>query len=193
MPGRPTVKIPKSRTPRRVRGTSRQAAVEAPSTKRSPPKAGRRPVKAAAVEPAELGIAVQNPQAYRDVRARTLETWLRALVQSVAPQGGSLAARLTSDAEVRRLNRRFRGLDKPTDVLSFPGENTTEGYHVGDIVIAVPTARRQAGAAGHALGRELRTLLLHGLLHCLGYDHEADDGEMARRESRLRRKWIENA
>lgn len=195
MPGRPTAKVAKPRKSRRVPRASKRAAVKSPAAKRALPaaKAARRPLEAVAVEPAKLGIAVQNPQAYRDVRKRALETWLRALVRSIAPQGGSLAARLTSDAEVRRLNRRFRGLDKPTDVLSFPGEDTAEGYHVGDIVISVPTARRQAGEAGHRLELELRTLLLHGLLHCLGYDHEADDGEMARRESRLRRKWIQNA
>lgn len=142
---------------------------------------------------APLAVAVQNPQGYRDVRKRALELWLRRLVLSLAPKAGSLAARLTSDAEVRRLNRRFRSKDKPTDVLSFPGETTADGYHVGDIVISVPTARRQAAEAGHPVERELRVLLLHGLLHCLGYDHETDDGDMERREKRLRRKWLGDA
>ena len=139
---------------------------------------------------APLGVAVQNPQGYRDVRKRALELWLRRLTLSLAPKAGSLAARLTSDAEVRRLNRRFRSKDKPTDVLSFPGETTADGYHVGDIVISVPTARRQAAEADHSVERELKVLLLHGLLHCLGYDHETDDGKMERREKLLRRKWV---
>ncbi|MEO8505961.1 MAG: rRNA maturation RNase YbeY [Acidobacteriota bacterium] len=139
---------------------------------------------------APLAVAVQNPQGYRDVRKRALELWLRKVVLSLAPQAGSLAARLTSDAEVQRLNRRFRSKDKPTDVLSFPGETTADGYHVGDIVISVPTARRQAAEAEHSAERELKVLLLHGLLHCLGYDHETDDGKMERRERFLRRKWI---
>ena len=142
---------------------------------------------------APLGVAVQNPQGYRDVRKRALELWLRRLLISLAPKAGSLAARLTSDAEVRRLNRRFRGKDKSTDVLSFPGETTADGYHVGDIVISVPTARRQAAEAGHSVERELKVLLLHGLLHCLGYDHETDGGDMERREKRLRRKWLGDA
>lgn len=152
-----------------------------------PPKPSRRATPA---PNAALGIALQNPRGYRDVAPKSLEAWLRKLVGALAPRAGSLAARLTSDAEVQRLNRRFRGLDKPTDVLSFPGETTADGYHVGDIVISVPTARRQAAEAGHSLVRELRVLLLHGLLHCLGYDHETDSGTMERKERRLRRVWI---
>ncbi len=142
---------------------------------------------------ATLGVALQNPRGYKDVGPKALEAWLRKLVAALAPKAGSLAARLTSDAEVQRLNRRFRGKDKPTDVLSFPGETTADGYHVGDIVISVPTARRQAAEAEHTLARELRILLLHGLLHCLGYDHETDDGAMERRERRLRRIWTADA
>jgi probable rRNA maturation factor len=91
---------------------------------------------------------------------------------------------------MRRLNRELRGKDKTTDVLSFPGGVTPEGYHLGDIVISLPQARRQAEEAGHSLGRELRILLLHGVLHCLGHDHETDDGTMNRLERRLRRRWI---
>ncbi|HSG39895.1 MAG TPA: rRNA maturation RNase YbeY, partial [Thermoanaerobaculia bacterium] len=95
-------------------------------------------------------------------------------------------ARFVSDREMRRVNREFRGKDKTTDVLSFPGE---EG-HLGDVMIAVPTARRQAAEAGHGVDRELKVLLLHGVLHCLGHDHETDQGEMERLERRLRRTWI---
>ena len=140
-----------------------------------------------------LGLALQNPRGYRDVKPRVLLAWLEQVLVALAPKAGSLAARLTSDAELRRLNRTFRGKDKPTDVLSFPGERTADGYHVGDIVISVPTARRQAAEAGHGLQRELQILLLHGLLHCLGYDHETDDGAMERRERRLRKRWIADA
>ena len=93
---------------------------------------------------------------------------------------------LCGDGRMRRLNREYRGKDKATDVLSFPGEET----HLGDILISVPTARRQAEAAGHPVERELKTLLLHGVLHCLGYDHETDQGEMERVERRLRRRWL---
>jgi probable rRNA maturation factor len=83
------------------------------------------------------------------------------------------------------LNRQFRGKDYATDVLSFPSE---ERGFLGDIVIAAGVAARQAREAGHPLPTELKVLSLHGLLHLLGYDHETDDGRMARAEARLRKK-----
>jgi probable rRNA maturation factor len=94
---------------------------------------------------------------------------------------------------MRRFNRDFRGKDRTTDVLSFPGEAGPEGTHLGDLAVCVPQAQRQAHARGQALAVELRTLLLHGVLHCLGYDHETDDGEMERFESRLRRRYLRHA
>jgi probable rRNA maturation factor len=86
---------------------------------------------------------------------------------------------------VRVLNRRYRGKNKPTDVLSFPADE--RGY-LGDVVISRGIARKQAKMMGHSLRTELRVLALHGLLHLLGYDHEVDGGLMARVEGRLRRK-----
>ncbi len=90
-----------------------------------------------------------------------------------------------------RLNRAFRGVDRATDVLSFPTCARPPGRPddaLGDVVIAAGVAARQAVSAGHALRTELRVLALHGLLHLLGYDHEHDDGVMARTERRLRRR-----
>jgi len=115
-------------------------------------------------------------------RAPGLARWL----ESVAPPRarGSVTIALVPDARVQALNREFRNKDTPTDVLSFPAG---EPGQLGDVVIAVGVARRQAKAAGHALGTELRVLALHGLLHLLGYDHEQDDGRMERLERRLRR------
>ncbi|MDY7094488.1 MAG: rRNA maturation RNase YbeY [Acidobacteriota bacterium] len=144
-------------------------------------------------------VAIQNPCRYPQVRVRALRPWVQALVAELAPEAASLGLRFTSDRELRRLNRTYRGKDRPTDVLSFPGdlsvseEGAAEGGegHLGDVAISVPTARRQAAAAGHAAGRELRLLTLHGVLHCLGYDHETDDGTMERLERRLRRRWLE--
>ena len=92
---------------------------------------------------------------------------------------------IVPDARVRALNRQFRRKDKSTDVLSFPSDE--RGY-LGDVVIASGVAARQAREAGHSLGTELRVLALHGLLHLLGYDHEHDDGRMARLERRLRKR-----
>jgi probable rRNA maturation factor len=96
-----------------------------------------------------------------------------------------VAVAIISDARVRRLNRVYRKQDRPTDVLSFPSEDSG---CLGDIVIAAGVARRQSTASGHSLQTELRVLALHGLLHLLGYDHEHDDGRMARVEARLRRR-----
>jgi probable rRNA maturation factor len=93
---------------------------------------------------------------------------------------------------MRALNRRYRRRDSVTDVLSFPAcaddESRIPPVFLGDIVIARGVARRQAAEAGHTEPTELRVLALHGLLHLLGYDHEADAGEMVRLERRLRRK-----
>jgi probable rRNA maturation factor len=124
------------------------------------------------------------------LRAPGLAAWLTSIAPSRAR--GALTVALLSDARVRELNRRFRRKDTPTDVLSFPGagiDNEEAGRnYLGDVVIAAGVARRQARQAGHSIQTELRVLALHGLLHLLGYDHERDDGRMARVERRLRRK-----
>jgi probable rRNA maturation factor len=115
------------------------------------------------------------------VRAPGLAGWL----QSVAPAGarGTITVAVVPDGRVRELNRRYRRKHVPTDVLSFPAD---EPGDLGDVVIALGVATRQAAAAGHSLTTEFRVLALHGLLHLLGYDHERDDGEMRRLERRLR-------
>lgn len=89
------------------------------------------------------------------------------------------------DRAMRALNRRYRKRDEPTDVLAFPAE--MRGL-LGDIVISVPYASRQARRQGEPPSREIDRLLLHGLLHLSGYDHETDDGQMEALEKRLRRK-----
>ena len=119
--------------------------------------------------------------------------WLERLLTEVAPGADSLGVRLVTRREITDINRRFRGRDEPTDVLSFPGESSPEGRHLGDIVICPAVARGQARRAGHDPERELMTLVLHGVLHCLGHDHETDDGSMDRLERRLRRRWIGDA
>jgi probable rRNA maturation factor len=99
---------------------------------------------------------------------------------------GQVTALLTTDPAIRRLNRQFRGKNKATDVLSFPAEGIGAELIAGDLAISVPTARRQATEQGHTLSTEIKVLILHGLLHLAGYDHETDDGKMARRERLLR-------
>ena len=137
-------------------------------------------------------IALQNPRRYRSLGSTDLQKWLGEVLADLAPEADSFGVRFVDDEEMRALNRDFRGLDRPTDVLSFPGTRSDEGAHLGDVVIAVPTARRQAVSLGNEESREIRTLLLHGVLHCLGYDHETDDGDMERLELRLRRRWLED-
>ena len=138
-------------------------------------------------------VSLLNPRRYPEAAARRLRPWVEELVRELAPEADSFAVRFTDDEEIRRTNREYRDRDEATDVLSFPGESTVEGRHLGDVLISVPTARRQARRRGHPAEREIRRLLLHGVLHCLGYDHETDDGTMERLERRLVRRWIDAA
>ncbi len=117
------------------------------------------------------------------MRAPGLGSWLTSIAPS--PARGTVTVAIVSDARVRALNRQYRRKNKATDVLSFP---SGERGYLGDVVIAAGVAARQARDAGHSLATELRVLALHGLLHLLGYDHERDDGRMARLERRLRRR-----
>jgi probable rRNA maturation factor len=142
----------------------------------------------------------------RPLAAPGLARWLARVAPSTAR--GVVSIALVSDARMRALNRRYRGKDYATDVLSFSYDANNgrmperplvrnrrpslasgdSASLLGDIVIATGAARRQARDAGHDEGTELRVLALHGLLHLLGYDHERDNGTMARVERRLRRK-----
>lgn len=119
--------------------------------------------------------------------ARTLARFLAAAQPEVRLRG-QVSVLLTGDAEIRRLNRRFRGINRPTDVLSFPPAGLPiRGERIaGDLAISIPTARRQAAEHGHSLLKEIKILILHGLLHLAGYDHHEDNGEMDSRERRLR-------
>jgi probable rRNA maturation factor len=126
--------------------------------------------------------------------AAGLGRFLRA-AQRAAGLEGEVHVLLADDATLRRLNRTFRGKDKATDVLSFPAGPTTVLFGepkgpglAGDLAISLEAAARQAERFGHSLGDEVRVLLLHGTLHLAGFDHETDAGEMAARETELRRK-----
>jgi len=92
-----------------------------------------------------------------------------------------------ADTRMRALNRRYRGQDRPTDVLAFPTADSESGF-LGDIVISVPYAEREARRRREPGAREIDRLLVHGLLHLMGYDHETDDGEMDALEARIRRR-----
>jgi probable rRNA maturation factor len=130
----------------------------------------------------------------RAVRRRTLTAFLAQAALALRLQG-EISVLLTTDRDIRRLNRQFRHKDKATDVLSFPPLPAvgTSAQAAGDLAVSVETAARQAEEAGHPLHAELQVLLLHGVLHLAGYDHESDAGKMARREAALRRKFGLNA
>jgi probable rRNA maturation factor len=119
-------------------------------------------------------------------------------LEALVAHGRPFDCLVTGDAHMRRLNREFRGKDYPTDVLSFPagdiqarkktGDKNRSPIppRAGDIAISLPRARAQARRFGHSTEQEIRILMLHGLLHLLGHDHESDSGRMARAEKRWR-------
>jgi probable rRNA maturation factor len=128
--------------------------------------------------------------------APRVEAWTRSLLFEARAKRVSLSVLLCGDARMRTLNHSFRGVDQPTDVLSFPSFEASSaraaarrGEFLGDLVIDVPYAARQARRLRHGLGREVQILLAHGLLHVLGYDHETDDGTMFR----LQRRFLHSA
>jgi probable rRNA maturation factor len=120
--------------------------------------------------------------------ARTLGRFL-ADAQKAIRLRGQVNVLLTSDPGIRRLNRQFRGKNKATDVLSFPAMQLPGAVPLaGDLAVSIPTALKQSRQQGHPLATEIKVLILHGLLHLAGYDHETDEGQMARRERLLRGK-----
>jgi probable rRNA maturation factor len=143
--------------------------------------------------------AVNNRQRMVRPARPPLESFLRRAKNELGLEKASLTVCLVSDAEIARMNQTFRKKKGPTDVLSFPtsarrrpvrlrpGSKTIKnGEYLGDIAISPATARRYAKKNGRKLSSELQVLILHGLLHLLGYDHETDGGEMDRIERKLR-------
>jgi rRNA maturation RNase YbeY len=123
--------------------------------------------------------------------ASLLKRLARAALRQLDEPGSELSVALVDDAEMQRLNRDYRGKDRTTDVLAFAlreGEatGTQEPGLLGDVVISVPTAARQAAERGHSLEHELTALLVHGILHLLGYDHERSPAEARRMFAKAR-------
>ena len=135
---------------------------------------------------ARLHVSLATPDS-KTTATRGLGTWLQRSAPASAK--GDVSIAVVSDRRMRALNRQFRGKDTATDVLSFPATQMPGvSSFLGDVVIASGVATRQARDAGHPVSTELKVLALHGLLHLLGYDHDLDDGKMARAEARLRKK-----
>lgn len=142
------------------------------------------------------GIVLVNRQKHYAVKSAALTAFTRELQQQLRLGTRGFNVCLVDDRAIRRLNSAFRGKDKATDVLSFPwndGDAPEDRQHagelkdfLGDVVISVETARRNARREGHSTLHEIRWLVLHGALHLLGYDHENDAGEMNALELKLR-------
>jgi probable rRNA maturation factor len=114
----------------------------------------------------------------KGVESKLLSKIAHRALEVLGLNKAELSIALVSDAQIKRLNKLYRNKDKPTDVLSFPiGEKVEDWLILGDIVISVDTAKRQAQELGHSLEEELKRLLVHGLVHLLGYDHELGEEE----------------
>lgn len=134
-------------------------------------------------------IIILNRQTKHRVRTKAFERLLGELAARYRRPEAEISLSFVGERAIQTLNRKFMKKDKPTDVLSFPlGEKAPDGkFYLGDIVIAVPVAFRQAKAKGHSLDRELRLLAIHGFLHLLGYDHFAGIEE---EERKLHRTYL---
>lgn len=122
----------------------------------------------------EPGANVEIDVAIEDWRDAGIDR-LRGLAAAAAgKRPGEIGIRLSGDAEIRSLNRQYRGLDKPTNVLSFPSGVTVAGAPLGDVILALETARREAQELGISLADHAAHLVVHGVLHLVGHDHETD-------------------
>jgi probable rRNA maturation factor len=152
-------------------------------------------------------MIIIDPEANRSTQGRAdaefalsaLRSFLRRARRAV-PVAGYVSVLLASDSTIKRLNGKFRGMHHPTDVISFPAlelpaqtsssvQRPADPAVAGDLAISLEAAARQAKSFGHGTIAELKILMLHGLLHLAGYDHEIDTGEMASREEQLRRRF----
>jgi probable rRNA maturation factor len=151
---------------------------------------------------------IVNRQRRIRIPIEQLNRFLASAQKRLRVPAGALTVALVTDAEMKRWNRAFRGKNRPTDVLSFPVDDSPKpksksprrsrrgkqtalrsaGLYLGDIAIAPAVARANAVRFGRTFPDEMRILILHGILHLMGYDHETDEGQMDRRENRLRRE-----
>jgi rRNA maturation RNase YbeY len=149
-----------------------------------------------------VAIDVVNRQRLCSIDAGRIVKLAEATLKSIGRADSSLTVAFVRDRVIKDLNRRYRNQSRATDVLSFPSadgcgeQNESRSFvessdYLGDIVISTDTAMRQAVGAGRSPEREIAELVLHGVLHLCGYDHETDRGEMNRLELRLRRKLLD--
>ena len=159
-----------------------------------------------------MQVEVINRQRSHVIESEELTRFAESVLSSLRLNRAQVSVVFVSDRQMRKLNREFRSIDKPTDVLSFsystgklygdgmiaegdPGgatslEAASDPDYLGDVVISTQTAASYAERLGLTLDQELKRLILHGLLHLCGYDHETDNGEMNRLEQKLRRRLL---
>src|SRR5215475_4338319 len=144
-------------------------------------------------------VEIINRQRLRKIDRDRAAALSRAVLDRIGRPDAVLTVTFIRDRAMRRLNRDYRGIDGPTDVLSFAYHEGEEGEeaaahdetgHIGDVVISVETAERYARELGLSFGREIEHLVIHGALHLAGYDHETDNGEMNKLERKLRRELL---
>ncbi len=137
-------------------------------------------------------IELINRQLARKINAKRWREFAEQAFQTIDSTKQSVTIVFVSDAAIKKLNRQFRGKNYSTDVLSFPTKaedfESDNQSHLGEVVISVESAAAQAKENGLTFSNEVEQLILHGLLHLSGYDHETDNGEMSRLELRLRKK-----
>lgn len=135
-------------------------------------------------------IEVVNRQRKVRIAPEGWRSFSEKALKAIRNESGNATIAFVSDRQIKELNRRFRGIDKATDVLSFPDGDETGGAttNLGDIAISLERAAVQANENELTLDEEIAQLILHGLLHLCGYDHVTDKGEMNRLEMRLRRQ-----
>lgn len=142
--------------------------------------------------PLKTMIQIVNRQRSRTINAKRWREFSERALQTVDPTKQSATIVFVSDAAIRKLNRQFRGKDYVTDVLSFPTEaedfEAENQSQLGEIVVSVQRAAAQGKQNGLTFSNEVEQLILHGLLHLCGYDHETDSGEMNRLELKLRKQ-----
>ncbi len=128
-----------------------------------------------------MTILFRNEQKKLKVNTRLLKKRIQQILENLGLQNSEISILLVTDAKIRKLNAQYRNIDKPTDVLSFPQDNDgldeLDIHLLGDVVISVETAKRQAREHGHTFSEELTLLLIHGILHLTGLDHERSSKE----------------
>ncbi len=139
-----------------------------------------------------MEILLLNRQRTEKVPAKELRAFARRLAEGAGLSDAGFSICLVSDRRMKEYNATYRSIPKTTDVLSFP-DDPEDGSYLGDIVISVETAVRQAVSRRHSLLRELEILIVHGYLHVLGHDHQADEGLMMRMQRKLVREFCHGA